>query len=73
MAYVYLMDMYKFIDERLAGAKQSLAAEADEPAEKQFHQGRIDVLTDFEQYLVTSFNPKLPRRIRESYEREKKE
>lgn len=73
MAYVYLMDMYKFIDERLADARQLLADEAGEPAVKQFREGRIDILKDFKEYLVDNFNPKLPRRIRESYEREKKE
>lgn len=73
MAYVYLMDMYKFIGERLAGANQSLADEAGEPNQDKFHEGRVDVLKDFKQYLVDNFNPKLPRRIRESYERDKKQ
>lgn len=73
MAYVYLLDMYKYIDKRLAGASQSLAEKTNEPAENKFYEGRIDALRDFKQYLADNFNRKLPRRIRESYARENKE
>ena len=69
MAYVYLLDMYKYLDQRLAGANQLLADKNNEPAENKFYEGRIDALRDFKQYLEDNFNPKLPRRIRESYER----
>lgn len=71
MAYVYLIDMYKYIDERLAGASQSLADQSNAPAENKFYEGRIDALMDYKQYLTDNFNQKLPRRIRESYERKK--
>ena len=73
MAYVYLLDIYKYIDKRLAGAERSLAEKTNEPAENKFNEGRIDALMDFKKYLSVNFNPKLPRRIRESYEHTKKE
>lgn len=67
MAYVYLLDLYKYIDERLAEATDGLnQANGDVPIAK-FEQGRIDALTDFQDYLKENLNPKLPRRIRETY------
>jgi hypothetical protein len=32
-----------------------------------FEQGRVDALTEFQEFLKENFNPKLPRRIRETY------
>ena len=66
MAYIYLLDLYKHIEKRLAEATDALdQADADGPARK-FEQGRIDALTEFQDFLKKNFNPKLPRRIRES-------
>jgi hypothetical protein len=66
MAYVYLLDLYKYLEERLGNATNGLdQADGDVPAEK-FEQGRIDALTEFQDFLKENFNPKLPRRIRES-------
>jgi len=67
MAYVYLLDLYKYLEERLGNATNELdQADGDVPAEK-FEQGRIDALTEFQDFLKENFNPKLPRRIRETY------
>ena len=67
MAYVYLLDLYKYIEERLGEATDGLnKADGDVPIAK-FEQGRIDALTEFQDYLKENFNPKLPRRIRETY------
>jgi hypothetical protein len=67
MAYVYLLDLYKYIDERLGQTTDGLDnADGDAPIAK-FGQGRIDALTEFQNYLKENFNPKLPRRIRETY------
>ena len=67
MAYVYLLDLYKYIDERISEAADGLDQEdADVPIGK-FEQGRIDALTEFQDFLKENFNPKLPRRIRETY------
>ena len=66
MAYIYLLDLYKYIDERLGEATDGLDhADGDAPTAK-FEQGRIDALTEFQVFLKDNFNPKLPRRIRES-------
>jgi len=71
MAYVYLLDLYKYLEERLEKATDGLdKADGDVPAEK-FEQGRIDALTEFQDFLKENFNPKLPRRIRESLIRKK--
>jgi len=37
--------------------------------EKKFQQGRIKALSDFKDYLIQNFNPRLPHRIREDFER----
>lgn len=66
MAYVYLLDLYKHIAARqgeAAAARDN--ADDDEPAAR-YARGRIDALAEFEAFLKTNFNPKLPRRIRES-------
>jgi len=68
MAYVYLLDLYKYIDESLGEATDGLdQADGDVPNAK-FEQGRIDALTEFQDFLKKNFNPKLPRRIRKTFE-----
>ena len=67
MAYVYLLDLYKYIDERLDDATDGFnKTDGDEPTGK-FEQGRIDTLTELKEFLKVNFNPKLPKRIRETY------
>lgn len=66
MAYVYLLDLYKYIDERLGQATDELDKADGELLSGKFEQGRIDALTGFQDFLKENFNPKLPRRIRES-------
>ena len=68
MAYIYLLDLYKLIDQRLADARSSIRELADDPMEKKFHEGRIRALLDFKDYLIKNLNPKLPRRIRQTYD-----
>jgi hypothetical protein len=67
MAYVYLLDLYKYIDERLDQARDGLDRADGEMLNGQIEQGRIDALTEFKDFLKENFNPKLPRRIREAY------
>jgi hypothetical protein len=69
MAYIYLLDIYKLIDRRIEDAKILLAEVSDDKVEKNFQEGRINALKDFKAYLTTNFNPKLPRRIRQSLKR----
>jgi len=67
MAYVYLLDLYKYIDARLEDATGGLDTPQGDMATAKFEQGRIDALTEFQNFLKDNFNPKLPRRIRETY------
>lgn len=67
MAYVYLLDMYKFLEKRLADASEELAKADTDISDKSLQQGRVDTLTEFQKFLQKNFNPKLPRRIRTTY------
>jgi len=67
MAYVYLLDMNKFIEQRLARSKEALENLNGDPSEQKFIDGRTSVLTDFQDFLSKNYIPKLPRRIRETY------
>ena len=67
MAYVYLLDLYKYIDERLDDATDGFDQAQDEAPTAELERGRIDALTEFQDFLKENFNPKLPRRIRETY------
>jgi hypothetical protein len=67
MAYVYLLDMTKFVEQRIAGVRRALENLNDSPAEKQFLKGRTSALLEFQEFLVQNYIPKLPRRIREAY------
>jgi hypothetical protein len=67
MAYVYLLDFFKYIDDRLGNAAEGLDQADRDAAIGKFEQGRIDALTEFQDFLKENFNPKLPRRIRETY------
>jgi len=67
MAYGYLLDLHKLIDQRLSEAGQSVENTENDPGEIRFHEGRIEILSVFKDFLTENLNPKLPRRIRESY------
>ena len=67
MAYVYLLEMHKYIEKRMADASEALDKADVDTADKSRQQGRIDILTDFKDFLTEKFNPKLPRRIRKTY------
>ncbi len=67
MAYVYLLDMNKFVEQRLAGTKEALEKLEGNPSEKKFIEGRTSVLQEFQDLLLENYIPKLPRRIREIY------
>ena len=67
MAYVYLLDMQKYIDQRLASTKEALGNLNNGSSERKFIEGRIHVLAEFQEFLSENYIPKLPRRIRASY------
>ncbi len=66
MAYTYLLDIYKLIDQRVADAQAVIEKGSSDPVEQKFQEGRIKALVNFQNYLATNFNPKLPRRIRQT-------
>jgi hypothetical protein len=68
MAYIYLLDIYKLIDQRIEDAKTNLERQSGDRNEKKYQEGRIKALMDFKAFLIKNFNPKLPRRIREGLE-----
>jgi hypothetical protein len=68
MAYVYLLDIYKLIDQRIEDAKAAMGHVSGDRNEKKYQEGRINALMDFKDYLIQNLNPKLPRRIREDFE-----
>jgi len=68
MAYIYLLDIYKLIDQRIEDAKTTLENQSGNRNEKKYQEGRIKALMDFKDFLIQNFNPKLPRRIREDLE-----
>lgn len=68
MAYIYLLDIYKLIDQRIEDANAALANVSGDPNEKKFQEGRIKALTDFKDYLTQNLNSRLPRRIRKDLE-----
>ena len=59
--------MNKFVDQRLAATQEALGNLNGDPSEKEFIDGRTSVLKDFQDFLLASYIPKLPRRIRETY------
>ncbi|MBW2411558.1 MAG: hypothetical protein JRF72_17300 [Deltaproteobacteria bacterium] len=67
MAYVYLIDLHAFVDNRLAEAREILSNNGNDPMTGRFEEGRIAVLADCKSFLTEQFNPRLPRRIRERY------
>ncbi len=67
MAYVYLLDMTEFVEQRIADASRALEESNGSPPAKQFIEGRTSALLDFQEFLVQNYIPKLPRRIREAY------
>ncbi len=67
MAYVYFLDMNKFLEQRIAGARNARENLNDSSSEEQFLDGRTSALLDFQEFLMENYIPKLPRRIREIY------
>ena len=67
MSYVYLLDLHQLIEKRIAEARQALGKIENNPGKTEFHQGRIEALADFKDFLTANLNPKLPRAFRKSY------
>ena len=72
MSYIYLLDIYRLIDQRIKDAQAAVENEAAAPMGKSYPEGRLQALMDFKAYLIQNLNPRLPRRIREDFERKNK-
>ena len=64
MSYVYLIDLYKFINQRLADAERLTDNSENDQGALKFREGQIDILSDFKEFLLDNLNPKLPKAIR---------
>ena len=67
MAYVYLTDMFQYIESRLSDAEIAHNGTKSDLAENRFHEGRVEALSDFKKFLEKNYIQKLPSRIRKSY------
>ncbi|MBT6339729.1 MAG: hypothetical protein HOJ48_10590 [Desulfobacula sp.] len=65
MAYIYLLNLHEKIDKKLIEAKKSVDTASNEPEKIKFIQGRIQVLSEFKEFLNNNLNSKLPRKIRQ--------
>jgi hypothetical protein len=65
MAYIYLLNLYEIIDEKLNKAKKCVDIVLNEPEKAKFQEGRIQALSEFKEFLTNNLNSKLPRRIRQ--------
>jgi hypothetical protein len=64
MAYIYLLNLYEKIDLHLNEA-HGMTSQADiTENDKRFHQGRVDILSEFRQFTSDQLDRKLPKRIR---------
>jgi hypothetical protein len=67
MAYIYLLNLHEKIDKKLIEAKKNVDTASSEPEKIKFIQGRIQVLSEFKEFLNNNLNSKLPRRIRKRF------
>jgi hypothetical protein len=68
MSHTYLIDLFELIDQRLEEVmvkESSLEGSAGTGAA--FQKGRVEVLTEFKQFLAAHYNSKLPRRLKQKY------
>lgn len=64
MAYTYLLDMYKEIDQRINDAEREIEAGNLSAEQVRFQKGRQDLLVEFKSFLSANLDAQLPKRIR---------
>ncbi len=72
MAYIYLLNLYKTIDLRLNETKALILNKKNKTEEIRFHEGRLDILSEFRQFLTDNLDQKLPKRIRKQLSKPEK-
>jgi len=63
MSHNYLLDVFQFIEIRLASARGAAVESGGDQAAKKIVEGRIQALLEFQTFLQDTFVCKLPRRI----------
>jgi hypothetical protein len=63
MAYVYLIDLHQLIGQRLEDAEKGMNAASADLENQRFHEGRVHMLTEFQDFLYRNYHHKLPRRL----------
>jgi hypothetical protein len=66
MSYVYLLDLYQIINMRIEAANQLKNKITTDPGMKNFQEGRIETLSDINEFLIKNLNPKLPHALRKA-------
>lgn len=71
MAYNYLLELHKIIEQKIAEARISKTAALGlgETTEVQFHSGRLFALSRLDEFLKNKYHQKLPRKVREAVEK----
>ncbi len=66
MAYIYLLNLYDEVDDRIQKAQTELSSSEDHPMKVNTLKGRVDILKEFKSFLSENLNNKLPKRIRKT-------
>ena len=66
MSYVYLLDLYQIINMRIEAANQLKNNITTDPGMIKFQEGRIEILSDINEFLIKNLNPKLPLALRKA-------
>ena len=66
MVYSYLLQLYNVLDQRKKDIELEISHLADDPESLQYQQGRLTVINEFKDFLVTNYHAKLPRRMQQN-------
>jgi hypothetical protein len=69
MAYIYLLDLYETIDQRIEKIKLCIENSPENSNEVKYLEGRIQALIEFKKILIDNLNIKLPRKIRKQFKK----
>ncbi len=64
MAYIYLLNLYETIDQRIDTIQQTVGKIPKNSEELYYLEGRVQALSGFKEFLLNNLNHKLPKKIR---------
>ncbi len=64
MAYIYLLNLYDDVDDRINEIQNKISNCQDHPEKLHSLKGKVDILKEFKTFLSDNLNQKLPKRIR---------